>query len=294
MSSVEFAIGKPPCEHEEPETVEEFKNLVRRHHENTRGQHEEKKTAEEPCPNCSWVIIQKDDAINRFGNSVKVRRLLRLGGHQALALSDDVEQYLRSSKTKLTEDEIAACDEFRLLKSKAADGGLLGRLGAINAADVVKPEEMQYLIHLFLRIFFQIICPAKTRIRFCWESYTDRFGDFSLLPLYPRITLASVEYSLVPHGGGLSARTRSRLGTLLHEVVHAFVELYVCRTCEDIEQVSGHGRVWQRLSNWIEQTALRRIGVSLEIGGFDEIKVHWSEIEHWPTLEEVETEWGLE
>jgi hypothetical protein len=40
----------------------------------------------------------------------------------------------------------------------------------------------------------------------------------------------------------------SRLSTLLHEVVHAYVGYYAFPCClsyeEDVVQLSGHGRVW--------------------------------------------------
>jgi len=54
---------------------------------------------------------------------------------------------------------------------------------------------------------------------------------------------------------------RLRLGTLLHEMIHAFLSEYVCIACTTTQQnisddfSNGHGRAWHRLAVAVEKAA---------------------------------------
>jgi hypothetical protein len=70
---------------------------------------------------------------------------------------------------------------------------------------------------------------------------------------------------------------------LLHELVHGFVQLYVCRECvgyrELVDDVAGHGFVWQRIACWVEYAAPKTMGVKVSLGRMVSLWVNWGGIE---------------
>jgi hypothetical protein len=67
------------------------------------------------------------------------------------------------------------------------------------------------------------------------------------------------------------SRLHSRLGTLLHEMIHAFLKAHVCRSCPMHDSCigpRGHGRAWQILAAKLEQVARVVIGGPVDLGRF--------------------------
>ncbi|KAF2494302.1 hypothetical protein BU16DRAFT_563224 [Lophium mytilinum] len=58
---------------------------------------------------------------------------------------------------------------------------------------------------------------------------------------------------------------QSRLNTLLHEMIHAFLNQFSCRSC----RYYGHGKEWQLITKRIEQVAPALLGFRAAVGRFD-------------------------
>ena len=87
----------------------------------------------------------------------------------------------------------------------------------------------------------------------------------------------------------------SRLNTL-HEVIHAFIGMYICRSCpsydERVENLDGYGLVWQRIRWWVEFAAPNAIGLPLKLAGLEAIQANWKEFEYLPSPQELDM-WEL-
>jgi hypothetical protein len=61
-----------------------------------------------------------------------------------------------------------------------------------------------------------------------------------------------------------------RLGTILHEMLHAFLNQYICQRCV-VYGTNGcdHGRAWQIIAKGIEEQSLRLLGVEVDLGRLD-------------------------
>ena len=68
---------------------------------------------------------------------------------------------------------------------------------------------------------------------------------------------------------------RRYLGTLLHEMIHAFIHIYICLSpsCEaqtaQLEGSGGHGITWHRLALAFEEFAANWLGLELDLGRAD-------------------------
>jgi hypothetical protein len=68
---------------------------------------------------------------------------------------------------------------------------------------------------------------------------------------------------------------RRYLGTLLHEMIHAFIHIYICLSpsCEaqtaQLEGSGGHGITWHRLALAFEEFAGNWLGLELDLGRAD-------------------------
>jgi hypothetical protein len=91
------------------------------------------------------------------------------------------------------------------------------------------------------------------------------------------------------------------MSTLLHELVHAYLDYYACR-CEEIldsfetkvKQSRGHGHAWQRIANSIERAAPGILGYPLDLTRSVSLTnmLAWKNLKHWPSQKEVES-WQL-
>jgi hypothetical protein len=69
----------------------------------------------------------------------------------------------------------------------------------------------------------------------------------------------------------LDVRWRNRLGTILHELCHAFLKAYTCRSCPTHDRCigpRGHGRAWQMLVAKMEEVATRLMGGFVDMGRY--------------------------
>jgi hypothetical protein len=75
-------------------------------------------------------------------------------------------------------------------------------------------------------------------------------------------------------------RTIYRIGTILHEVLHAYVESYscddeLCRTRPDNRGYDdGHGRAWQLIAVKLEEVAGQLLNIELDLGRWTALEQH--------------------
>jgi hypothetical protein len=295
-----YNISKPPRQHDPPKTPEEFLKMVKSHHEDTRAQRFRCKRSQDTCEHCSEIEIHNTTGQNVLGNPVEIRTPLRFGRHQALQLSDEIECSLKVSPEYVTDNEIETRTEFQRLLCDRSDDALLQRLGRYDAT-CVQENEMMTLYFLFARIFFQITPSDKMDIRFAWSKALENrfFGRTHYPPYegsYATIEIPPLNHRGSPGHGSLNSATVSRLGTLHHEVLHVYLRFYACHRCvsrrEDVDQLAGHGRAWQRIAGTIECAAPHFLGLPISTCKFDTVKVHWEDMHHWPTQRDVK-DWGL-
>ncbi|CAG5170095.1 uncharacterized protein ALTATR162_LOCUS7128 [Alternaria atra] len=285
-----------------PDTPEEFINMVRKHHKKNRKERLEHDTEQKVCANSCDKAIAARGTLGKPGYRERVP--LRLSGHHALRLCDEIK---RSTEV--------GWDGFRAVQRKAyvalqavikdtSDHALIKRLGKDDANEVSE-DEMMSLVKIFSTIFFPTKwSDAKMELDFKWEDWRDRP---EIIGLYcspttgtPSIHMSAFNYDdKVPSYGELNGLAMDRLATILHELVHAYLDHYACRCMknqesfeEDVDQLEGHGWAWQRIASLVERAAPDIIGLPLNLTRFEAIKCHWGALTYWPTQKEA-NDWQL-
>jgi hypothetical protein len=152
-------------------------------------------------------------------------------------------------------------------------------LSAPDLRSSLSPAQLNTLFKHLNRVFYaDCVPPHKAMLSagftYLAENQTNCFGKSFFNPLVgTQILLHPVLF----RGGRMldtesqtrQARMHSRLGTLLHEMAHAFLKAYVCRACPMYDVcvgALGHGRAWQVLAAKIEQVAKVVVGGSVDLG----------------------------
>ncbi|KAH6643210.1 hypothetical protein C7974DRAFT_387036 [Boeremia exigua] len=156
------------------------------------------------------------------------------------------------------------------------------RLGCDDATAVSK-KEYETLLWLLAQMFF----PATINFSFDFLPLTKKYKHTYGNCAYHGGLLAEVKLhrtkvktltGQVPqeYEGVLNAASMSRLGTLLHEVCHAFLQCYTCKNCRqrDHNQLGGHGFAWQRIACWAMYAASHSLRLKLELSRFLAIQVN--------------------
>jgi hypothetical protein len=151
----------------------------------------------------------------------------------------------------------------------------------ITALDMRQSTSVPQLQRLFTQlntIFFSGLVPAHNPtltngFSFLPETRADCFGTSYFNPIIgTQILLHPTLYRQTRNASDPAAeRMRNRLGTLLHEMCHAFLKAYTCRSCPMHDACigkRGHGRAWQVLAAKMEQVATKLMGGNVEMGRF--------------------------
>ena len=136
------------------------------------------------------------------------------------------------------------------------------------------------LISLLNKLFFfNAIPPHRNAISdgFSYLPSTQQscFGIATFNPLIG--TQLLLHPTLYRHHGDPSdpnIRWRSRLGTILHELCHAYLKAYTCRSCPMHDRCigeRGHGRAWQLLAAKMEEVATRMLDGFVDMGRYQSL-----------------------
>lgn len=137
--------------------------------------------------------------------------------------------------------------------------------------------QMIHLVKLLNKVFFFGAIPSHREIissGFAWlpESEQACFGVGTFNPIIgTQVLLHPTLYR--NHGDleDLDVRWRNRLGTVLHELCHAFLKAYTCKSCPTHDSCigpRGHGRAWQILAAKMEEVATRLMGGYVDFGRY--------------------------
>lgn len=89
-----------------------------------------------------------------------------------------------------------------------------------------------------------------------------------------------------------------RLGTVLHEMLHAYIAQYSCYACQAMaykQTKDGHGRAWHLMTAKLEKAMRRMFGVNDTpdvLGRWDSYWYHWKNQRFLPSIHDLE-QWQL-
>ncbi|KAG9188198.1 hypothetical protein G6011_02121 [Alternaria panax] len=277
-----------------PGTPEEFIDMIRDHHKRN-PEDRIHSTKQGTCVNSCGKTIQP-----RYRQRIP----LRLESHHTLRLCDEVKRSTEAGADGFSLEQQKAYEAFQALVEDKSDKALLKRLGKDNASKVSK-DEMKQLIKTFSTIFFPTTrSDAPMELDFEWEDWRDRRTRIGLYYERdggtPTISMCAFNYNKkVSSYGSVNVLAMDRLSTILHEIVHAYLDHYACRCVgkpelfeEDVNQLNGHGRAWQRIASLVERAAPEFTGLPMTLARFEAIKCQWDTLSYWPTQQEA-NDWKL-
>lgn len=201
--------------------------------------------------------------------------------HQSHNAYQLVQSVIEVSKVIVTKIEdcsdyvISACNQLRRSTSAYDSRSILQRLGKEDASNVA-PREMTYLLQILSKILFQ---QSQLRFDFRWNPnlFRDR-GALGQTWLANGKTLVSIiemdPYicEIIPPFGNLNSRAISRLSTLIHELIHVFLDQFACTRCEtymiNVVDLEGHARMWEELARHIKFVAEHGLSLPLSLNRF--------------------------
>lgn len=268
----------PPTNSRFLKLVREFRELVR----NRRQTRSQTDYEQDPgCAACSGVSIDRRATVNTFGYANEHRLLLR-NKHNALQLSDEIEDFLKCPMRYATIDEQRASQEFRSLLENTDKDSVISRLGRADTS-LLDHLDFGNILDLLGRCFF----PGALLFKFnLLPVKSPHLGQCSTVDGYAHVEMRPRDYTpakrkFMPKEKKYKHITEAamgRLNTLLHEAVHAFIQTYACQGCpthkKHVEDLNGHGNVWQRIACWVKYAAPLTIGIPLKLGRFEAIQVH--------------------
>ncbi|KAF2826520.1 hypothetical protein CC86DRAFT_394454 [Ophiobolus disseminans] len=181
------------------------------------------------------------------------------------------ETYLQTSPSK---------DNLDVLQLRNLLHAWNAHLTGLDMRQTISKPQWLHLVSFFNKVFFfDAIPPHRQAISegFSWLPDTEKscFGIGTYNPIIG--TQLLLHPTLFRHHGDpedADVRWRSRLGTILHEMCHAFLKAYTCRSCPMHDYCvgpRGHGRAWQILASKIEQVATRLIGGFIDMGRYQSL-----------------------
>ena len=216
---------------------------------------------------------------------------------------------------RLVRDHVAWLDEAYLLMPRKDTYNtiifkLISQLDSwtpnMTGADLRKTISQAQLLSLFdllNGVFFRGAVPkhrASLSTGFSWlpESQKNCFGIGSYnailgtqILLHPTLYRGQHQHS--PNDAAdLNVRWRNRLGTILHEMCHAYLKAYSCRSCPSHDicmGVTGHGRAWQILAAKIEQVATTVLDGFVDLGRYPSILSEMQKSGKIPSRHDMET-----
>ena len=202
-----------------------------------------------------------------------------------------------------TADQRIAQADFRHLVRDSHRNSVLSLLGRATTSSMTHGQ-VEYILSLLYRSFFPPgTWAGSTKIKFNFFSAKETdLGNAVIVDGVAHINIHPVLFTPVknkymprayPH---LTQAAIGRLNTLLHEIVHAFVELYACPKCptykQHVKDLRGHRHVWQQIACCVEYAAPHTIGLPLKLGRFEAIQANWESFRYLRSPQELDM-WEL-
>jgi hypothetical protein len=190
--------------------------------------------------------------------------------YEALQLVSSATQYFSRPEGEMDPEQQASLKYIR----KCFSEGDLDNLGAEDARLTFSVDSMTFLVtHLLFVFFFGAEIPLDVfwkcdfLDRSNWLGATQtRYRDgneYEAITIHPKRMTTTT--AIAPNQ--TYARALQRLGTFMHELIHAVLKILACRQCVvSTENLAHHGRAWQRLALAIEREFLKLFGLQLDLG----------------------------
>ncbi|EFQ96505.1 hypothetical protein PTT_00761 [Pyrenophora teres f. teres 0-1] len=239
-----YDISKRPNQYPCPRTVAEFHALIEEHDRALRhtGSPTHVHNAHTCIKDCKRSLVDYYE-INNINQPTRIRRPLTFQSHHALVLSQEVTETLSEPFRRGTNEQLEALAMWRWVLRDTSQTAVLQRLGRFDARRV-KEREMEALLSNFATIFFRTTLVDEMRFTFSWREMDDDtlgycqgpvgIGNPSVIRMDPFKVGDEVDPSTT-NKHGLNGRAVERLETVLHELVHAYLQHYSCKSCASYE-----------------------------------------------------------
>jgi hypothetical protein len=206
-------------------------------------------------------------------------KIVQNSAYPALHLVQAAIEYFSKPEDQMNSVQKEATGYFRSVD--------LSRFGWQDGPKALGAGHIHQMLECFNRIFFF----GEVKIDFRWgdiaeECLLGEYTDNSKIELHPSFC----GYDIGPKD--YDGRKFSRLGTLLHETVHAFLYQLACPDCptndENTQHADGHSRAYQMLAPALEDATERLFSQRLPVGGFEDFQENWSEVKYLPSLHDLE------
>lgn len=219
------------------------------------------------------------------------------GTYNAPTLARSTIAYISRPHDSMDPEQQSAIASFAL---EAKDRDLVRKLGSSNLMSALPFDELQLCAKNLNQIFFFNAIDDYT-IDWTYSELEKapgrRIGQCATFPkdgrrrhtidLHPtRTYLPENLYANEP-----KRLAEERLGTIIHELLHAFLDRYVCtffpKHADDMNP-GGHGRAWHRIAKVIEES-LRVLGMERRMGRAGAMLDDWeAKLAYRPSIHDLE------
>ena len=214
--------------------------------------------------------------------------LLNFLGHEPLDLAAAAIRSFDCNKSEMTHGQRRALDGWSAWLQKTSP--------VLNSGNRVEldPALMEEGITLLNRFFF---LDGIKDYHFAWGYIEDSLG-LTTHPTFPYV--GTVHIAVNPdHDEDETQQRTSRsnavLGTLLHELIHAFIGQFGCPSsrCKQLSCQyrfdvnygrTGHARAWQWLAEAVERVANYRLGIKVDLGRRFHSQIEYVKTGHEPSV----------
>lgn len=206
--------------------------------------------------------------------------LVKKGVYEANYLAHTVAASISMSENDMLRDQKLALEERREITYQG--------LGAIDASWEMSESQMLEMFNIYNRLFFLNALDTTfawehlssvNRLAQCWSDHAG-----SHIEMDPQLLNWTTSK-------GYEGRKVQRLGTLLHEAIHALLQQYACRSCPaydiNVCNAGGHGRAFMIVATALEGACERLLGHKIDIGVCWSWRANWRYMRHLPSIHDL-------
>jgi hypothetical protein len=152
----------------------------------------------------------------------------------------------------------------------------------LSQDEIILEEYYEVFNEIFFSTALQHNRSTFNMIRAGTDEWKARKNELRAYTTYKRPSVSSREeaqasihiFEIVESGNETRAQgMQSYIGTLLHEMIHAFIQVYTCRCAHCVkkhteyerEGQTGHGRTWQVIAHAVEKFCCNELGLELDL-----------------------------